>query len=352
VNGVTTLFVRDGDREVLDYAGNTAGGQTAGQVQHRYVYGNGLDEVLSIVDPATGNRATPVPDIQGSRIALIDGPTGTVTKAGYTPYGESADTSGAFRYAGQRIDAETNGLTYNRARMYAPGLGRFLQPDPIGYSGGRNLYAYVGNDPLNLIDPSGNAGQLGWEALSLTKTATAPELNFYQNSIVAPFRTALTAVAQSPLGDAGLIQSLQGMGPPGALVGGTLRILAGIGRAAEAGPIAGGSSYYQVFSEQPISGLSRTAQRATANQGLLNDLQSDPNFAQSFNNQLGTDVVSHMQSGANGLRNPPGLVWHHPIDNPSVVQLVPQTEHTDAALRDILHPGGIGGYGAFYGSGP
>ena len=40
-------------------------------------------------------------------------------------------------------------------RMYAPGLGRFMQPDPIGYAGGANLYGYVGNDPLNRLDPLG-----------------------------------------------------------------------------------------------------------------------------------------------------------------------------------------------------
>ena len=36
--------------------------------------------------------------------------------------------------------------------MYSPTLGRFMQTDPIGVPGGVNLYAYVGNDPLNLLD--------------------------------------------------------------------------------------------------------------------------------------------------------------------------------------------------------
>jgi RHS repeat-associated protein len=78
-----------------------------------------------------------------------------------------------FGYTAQRIDPETNGLYYYRARHYSPAWGRFLQPDPIGTTGGVNLYAYVGNDPLNFTDPDGLVKDAAVVAFS---QSAAPEL--------------------------------------------------------------------------------------------------------------------------------------------------------------------------------
>jgi uncharacterized protein RhaS with RHS repeats len=48
---------------------------------------------------------------------------------------------------------------YYRARYYDPRVGRFTTKDPIGFAGGdTNLYAYVMNDPVNLVDPMGLYG--------------------------------------------------------------------------------------------------------------------------------------------------------------------------------------------------
>jgi len=149
VNGTMTVFVTDAsNREVLEYDG------TSGAIQRWCAYGLGSNDVLNQMNVTATTRATLVPDIQGSVIASLDSSSGALSKISYLPYGKSG-SAGPFGYTGQRIDPETNGLYYYRARVYAPAWGRFMQPDPIGYSGGSNLYAYVGNDPLNGTDPTG-----------------------------------------------------------------------------------------------------------------------------------------------------------------------------------------------------
>lgn len=48
-----------------------------------------------------------------------------------------------------------SGHCYCRARVYAPHLGRFVSRDPIGYEGGINPYAYVGDRPVKECDANG-----------------------------------------------------------------------------------------------------------------------------------------------------------------------------------------------------
>jgi RHS repeat-associated protein len=62
-----------------------------------------------------------------------------------------------FRFPGQHYGQEA-GLYYNYFRDYHPGIGRYVEPDPIGLRGGINMYAYCMNDPVNMVDPSGQFG--------------------------------------------------------------------------------------------------------------------------------------------------------------------------------------------------
>jgi RHS repeat-associated protein len=153
LNGATTEVLWSGEQEVAEYNGAT------GALVRRFVWGSlGPDEILAVIG-VTGSlsarRKFHHADGLGSVVAVTNYLAAVEEKHAYTPYGVGdANTGTAWRFTGRRLDGET-GLYYLRARDYAPLIGRFLQPDPIGIEGGINLYAYVGNDPLNATDPSG-----------------------------------------------------------------------------------------------------------------------------------------------------------------------------------------------------
>jgi RHS repeat-associated protein len=149
VNGITTDYVLDpvGLAQVLMET-------TGGQSKH---YLPGLAQY-----DATNGWQYVTSDRVGS-VRLLVKPNGEVALSqSFDPFGNVLERTGAgqssFGYTGEQTDP--TGLVFLRARYYDPRIGRFLTadsvvPDPLS-SMGWNRYAYVGNNPVNLSDPSGH----------------------------------------------------------------------------------------------------------------------------------------------------------------------------------------------------
>ncbi len=149
-SGVATRYIYDPFGNLLAEADDQ------NQITRKYIYGGGL---IAMAMPDT--RYCYHFNATGSTIALTDMTGAVVNSYAYEPFGkilaEQETVPQPFKFVGQYgVMAEPNGLYYMRARYYDPSVGRFISEDPLGFGGGDvNLYAYVLNDPIGLINPSG-----------------------------------------------------------------------------------------------------------------------------------------------------------------------------------------------------
>lgn len=177
VAGVTTWYLWDQGKLIAEYNG-------AGTRLKRYAYMPGefaptqMADANGIYDIHTDHLQTPKMLTNAAQQIVW---SREQEAFGQTVFNDDADGNGVavefnIRFAGQYYDQETQ-LHYNHHRYYSPDIGRYTTADPLGIIPGltptplipnnkanvaedmmrglNHVYAYVGNNPLNWIDPFG-----------------------------------------------------------------------------------------------------------------------------------------------------------------------------------------------------
>jgi RHS repeat-associated protein len=237
IDNVTTLITYDGWKPVAEW--NGAGGLVAWNL-----YGPGADEILVRYDVGATKHVYYHLDALGHVQFLLDGNGDVLDKYTYDAFGkpkimdgngvERTTTSNGnrFLFTGREY-LSALGLYDYRHRVYHPGLGRFMQVDPMGlhiegaklsaqqtalYAGGAapgtfassefNLYRYCHSDPVNHNDPSGLIDDGAWDGGNLNNVSGGEggdqfgEMahRYIVGPIVHDVRTAIDMVRNNPVG--------------------------------------------------------------------------------------------------------------------------------------------------------
>lgn len=262
----------------------TAAGQAAGLAQNSgsYQYLRDAQGTITDVVDNSGNKLQHyIYSAFGELLGIHDAQANDVTA--------NPPLRTSFTYTGREYDSES-GFYYYRARFYDSAIGKFLSTDPK--PGALNIpatvvnsYAYVGNNPANVLDPT---GQGWWSDWGRTAFITA----------VIITAAAFTGGAAAGLLGAGLgstlgISAAAGGAIVGAAVGGVvaggLRAtwnLAehrtwsdGVLKFAIMGAIAGGMAGYNKFPSASSSGSRNIASTNTGSASRLGQMQSVPDQA-------------------------------------------------------------------------
>ena len=176
-------------------------------------------------------------NILGEIIGIVDEEGKRVVEYRSSSYGEvenihdnskiEISAKDHLRYKGYIYDEETR-LYYLKTRYYDPEIGRFISPDSIDYQSpesinGLNLYAYCGNDPINMVDPTGHFAisllvglavsfVIGSLSSIISQYVQYGNVNWIQAGIDGLFAVASTALAYTGIGLIGSIVAGAGMG--------------------------------------------------------------------------------------------------------------------------------------------
>ena len=132
-----------------------------------------------------------VDDQLGSCSLELDRHAAVISHEGYYPYGGTAWWAArskvdadykTIRYSGKEQDA--SGLYYYGFRYYAPWLGRWVSPDPMGIVDGLNVYRMVGNNPSSFVDVQG--GMMSSPDVVITVGAPVSSSSASETSMTPP----------------------------------------------------------------------------------------------------------------------------------------------------------------------
>jgi len=175
---VTEFFVYDEaspsgiDNVLFDFVdADGAGASETAQLKTRYLHGSAIDQISAQEDVASGGVSWLIQDRLGSVRDVVNNAGQVVNRIDYDGFGRITSivdprngsaplTAASTRYGftGQEYDRDLDLHFYN-ARWYDAKSGTFLSPDPMSFAAGdANLYRYVGNDPTNMVDPTGKTG--------------------------------------------------------------------------------------------------------------------------------------------------------------------------------------------------
>jgi RHS repeat-associated protein len=152
--GNTTVYVFSGGKVLAEYVNGAAPAAPT----REYIY-SGLSLLAKIEAGATSYNLT---DHLSTRV-LTDANGASLGQQGHFPFGDPwYDNLGSnkWKFTTYERDSESQN-DYAMARFYVNRTGRFTSPDPLSGSVGNpqslNRYAYGANDPINSIDPTGQA---------------------------------------------------------------------------------------------------------------------------------------------------------------------------------------------------